>query len=102
MTHVIARTGMGVGLSEVPHAPRVYVEAIDLNGEAPIAVYDSLDTFQLGIDFSRPPEEIIAALTMTFQDAITSRRWQRNRLCTSRFTQNPPQAGTDTPAVGPR
>lgn len=54
------------------------VTAVDLHGEAPLALRESLRSFELAIDFSRPPEELAAALTELFQDAVDAGRWQRH------------------------
>lgn len=53
------------------------VRAADLNGECPLAVYDSKGRFALDIDFSRPPEEIADALEGLFQEAVDTGRWTR-------------------------
>lgn len=63
------------------------VSAVDLHGEAPVAMHDSLERFELGIDFSCPPEKIAEALTKLFQDAVDSGRWQRH--ATAQYTQRP-------------
>lgn len=57
--------------------PRILVRAVDLHGECPLAVYDGRRKFELGIDFSRPPDEIVVALTDLFQEAVDSHRWER-------------------------
>jgi len=58
--------------------PRVRVRAKDLRGEAPVALVDSLSTYDLAIDFSWPPERIVDALTGVFQECVDSRRWTRS------------------------
>lgn len=58
-------------------APQVSVHCKDLGGKAPVAVTDSIELFDLAIDFSRPPEEIAAGLTMIFQEAVDTGRWIR-------------------------
>ena len=73
--------------------------AVDLNGEAPIAIYDSRDRFVLGIDFSRPPEEIAAALTLMLQDAVDSGRWVRHGTCGD--SRHKPAAGAESTDPGP-
>lgn len=60
-------------------APRVTVYAADLGGRAPAALKDSLSEFRLAIDFSRPPEEIAASLTLLFQESVDTRRWTRRQ-----------------------
>ncbi|MEV6076853.1 hypothetical protein AB0L80_17340 [Streptomyces sp. NPDC052069] len=50
----------------------------DLRGEAPVALRDSRTNYELAIDFSYPPEQIAAALTDVFQEAVNSRRWSRH------------------------
>lgn len=61
--------------------PRVHVEVVDLHGEAPVAVRDSLQSLTFGIDFNRTPEEIVASLQGIFQDAVDSGRWHRRGTC---------------------
>ncbi|MFF6904566.1 hypothetical protein ACFY9Q_01320 [Streptomyces sp. NPDC012389] len=53
------------------------VRAVDLAGEAAVASYDSAHRYELGIDFSRPPDEIADALTGIFQEAVDTGRWNR-------------------------
>ncbi|WP_146066208.1 hypothetical protein [Streptomyces sp. ZL-24] len=53
------------------------VTSEDLRGEAPVALRDSRTAYELAIDFSYPPEQIAAALTYVFQEAVESRRWVR-------------------------
>lgn len=60
-------------------APQVTVYAADLGGRAPAALKDSVKEFRLAIDFSRPPEEIAASLTLLFQENVDSRRWTRRQ-----------------------
>lgn len=57
--------------------PHVRVTSEDLRGEAPVALRDSRSSYELAIDFSYPPEQIVAALTDVFQEAVESRRWSR-------------------------
>lgn len=57
--------------------PRVRVSVKDLRGEAPVALRDSLSSYDLAIDFSWPPERIVEALTNVFQECVDSRRWSR-------------------------
>ena len=57
--------------------PRVHVRAMNLRGEAPVALRDSRSRYELAIDFSWPPEKIAAALTGIFQEAVDSDRWSR-------------------------
>jgi hypothetical protein len=56
----------------------VHVRAEDLKGETPVAVRDSLDRYDLAIDFSWPPEAIAAGLQSVFRDGVESGRWSRN------------------------
>ena len=58
--------------------PQVYVQAVDLKGETPVAVRDSLDRYDLAIDFSWPPEAIVASLQTLFREGVGSGRWARN------------------------
>lgn len=67
-------------MTEGPHV-RVHVEAVDLRGEAPIAVRDTKSSFTLGIDFSQPPEQIAATLEELFQEAVDTERWHRRGTC---------------------
>ena len=60
---------------------RVHVEAVDLHGQAPVAVHDTVKHFTLGIDFSQPPELIAATLEDVFQEAVDSERWHRRGTC---------------------
>ncbi len=60
-------------------APQVTVYAADLGGRAPAALRDSRNEYRLAIDFSRPPEEITASLTLLFQESIDTRRWTRRQ-----------------------
>ncbi|MFF8953844.1 hypothetical protein ACF09I_34360 [Streptomyces sp. NPDC014940] len=57
--------------------PDVTVYADDLGGKAPAALSDSVTEFRLAIDFSRPPEEIVASLTLILQESVQTRRWVR-------------------------
>jgi hypothetical protein len=56
----------------------VHVHAADLRGETPVAVRDSLTAYDLAIDFSWPPEDIVASLQSLFRDGVNSGRWSRN------------------------
>ncbi|MEV7394896.1 hypothetical protein [Streptomyces sp. NPDC091215] len=58
--------------------PRVRVHAKDLKGETPVAVRDARDRYDLAIDFSFPPEKIVAGLQQVFQDGVDSGRWSRS------------------------
>lgn len=58
-------------------APRIHVEAVSLGG-CPVALYDDLGKFVLGIDFSCPPEQIAAAMETVFQESVDTGRWSRN------------------------
>lgn len=55
----------------------MHVRAMNLRGEAPVALRDSRSSYDLAIDFSWPPEKIAAALTGIFQEAVDSDRWTR-------------------------
>lgn len=66
-------------MTEVPRV-RVHVEAVDLHGEAPVAVRDARDSFTLGIDFNQPPERIVAALEGILQQSADD-RWHRRGTC---------------------
>jgi len=58
-------------------APQVTVYAADLGGRAPAALRDSRREFLLAIDFSQPPEKIVASLTELLQESVDTRRWVR-------------------------
>ncbi|MFD3929730.1 hypothetical protein [Streptomyces sp. NPDC058614] len=60
--------------------PRVHVHATDLNGESPVALRDGLTHLDLAIDFSWPPEQIVAGLQEVFTDGVESGRWSRNDM----------------------
>ncbi|WP_228975035.1 hypothetical protein [Streptomyces sp. DH12] len=68
--------------------PRVHVEAIDLHGEAPVAVSDSLTDLVFGIDFTQPAEDIAKSLQEVFQEAIDTGRWHRRGTCDQQHAQN--------------
>jgi hypothetical protein len=57
-------------------------------GGVPVALYDSLENFELGIDFSRQPEEIVAAMERVFQERVDSGDWTR-RDCGGHRTASP-------------
>lgn len=57
--------------------PEVIVQAADLKGETPVAVRDSLNRYELAIDFSWPPEAIAAGLQSVFREGVGSGRWSR-------------------------
>jgi hypothetical protein len=50
-----------------------------LDDDTPAAVRDTNQIFDLAIDFTKPPEQITAALTVLFEDAIRSERWTRRK-----------------------
>ncbi|MDX3197856.1 hypothetical protein [Streptomyces scabiei] len=58
--------------------PEVYVHEADLKGEAPVAIRDGLDRCELAIDFTWPPDAIVAGLQCLFREAVDSNRWTRN------------------------
>ncbi|MEV1063437.1 hypothetical protein [Streptomyces sp. NPDC050263] len=60
--------------------PKVFVHAVDLQGETPVAVRDGLRQYDLAIDFSWPPEAIVASLQQLFTDGVESGRWSRNDM----------------------
>ena len=80
-------------MTEVPY---VQVRVADLGGEAAVANFDSRNRYELGIDFSRTPDEIVDALTDLFQEAVTTGRWCR------RGTGAHELADTTTEEVAPR
>lgn len=59
--------------------PDVVVYADDLGGRAPVALRDSAEEFRLAIDFSHPPEKIVASLAALLQESVDTRRWVRRR-----------------------
>lgn len=67
---------------------RVHVEAVDLHGEAPVAVRDAKTSFVLGIDFSQPPERIAAHLEKLLQEAVDSGRWHRRGTCSRQYAEH--------------
>lgn len=73
--------------------PRVHVHAVDLQGETPVALYDSASRFELGIDFSQSPEQITSALTDVFQEAVDTSRWQRRGPCGHTECEDRPEEG---------
>ncbi|WP_329855091.1 hypothetical protein [Streptomyces sp. SP18ES09] len=76
----------------------MHVEAVDLHGEAPIAVRDTKSSFTLGIDFSQPPEHIAATLAELFQEAVDSNRWHRRGTCEQHQAE---RRATPHPESGP-
>jgi hypothetical protein len=56
----------------------VTVRAEQLDEGAPVALRDTLHSYDLVIDFRHPPEVIAAALTDLFQEGVDSGRWNRN------------------------
>lgn len=60
-----------------PSVPEVRVHAVDLQGETPVAVRDSLTRYDLGIDFSFPAEDIAAGLQTVLRDGVDGGRWSR-------------------------
>lgn len=69
------------------------VRAVDLNGECPLALYDSRDRFELAIDFNRPPDEIASALEDLFQEAVDTGRWSRRGTGSHELATDLPQQG---------
>jgi hypothetical protein len=65
-------------MADSPEVYEVCVHAADLKGETPVAARDTLERYELAIDFSWPPEAITASLQAIFQDAVGSQRWSRN------------------------
>lgn len=61
--------------------PRFHVEAVDLHGEAPVAMRDALHDVHIGIDFNATPDEITKALQGIMQEAVDSERWHRRGTC---------------------
>ena len=78
------------------------VRAVDLDGEAAVANYDSLHRYELGIDFSRTPDEIVEALNGIFQEAVNTGRWCRrgtgaHQLATGTAGEAAPHPRDDLP-----
>jgi hypothetical protein len=67
----------------------VRVRATRLDDGAPVVVRDTMDIYDLQIDFDQPAEDIVGALRAVFQEAVDSKRWQRHR------TTNPDEAGPE-------
>lgn len=63
--------GMGVCVIEVR------VRSTRLDKETGVAVRDTNRVYDLAIDFSKPPEMIVAGLQAVFQDGVDSGRWAR-------------------------
>lgn len=81
----------------------MHVSAMDLRGEAPVALRDSLTSYDLAIDFSWPPERIAEALTELFQEGVDSNRWNRARPGEhTRPDDEPPSAAAPHPDGGDR
>jgi hypothetical protein len=59
--------------------PEVRVRSIRLDDDCPAAVRDTVNVYDLAIDFTKSPEQITAALQCLFQEAIDSERWTRRR-----------------------
>lgn len=55
----------------------VRVRSIRLTDGEPAALRDTPDVFDLGIDFTQPPDDIAAALAAIWQEAVDSGRWAR-------------------------
>lgn len=73
--------GIGGWVTEVPRV-RVRVRDVRLDDDCPATVRDTVNVYDLAIDFSKPPEQITAALTVLFQEAIDSERWARRKRAT--------------------
>lgn len=81
--------------------PRVHVRAKDLRGEAPVALRDSLSSYDLAIDFTWPPERIAEALTAVLQECVDSRRWTRSNTGEHAQPDNePPSRASGHPDSG--
>ncbi|HET6356706.1 hypothetical protein [Streptomyces sp.] len=57
--------------------PKIRVHVVELDGDVPLALYDSADRVELGIDFRKDPDAIAGALAETLQEAVDSDRWGR-------------------------
>jgi hypothetical protein len=59
----------------------VRVEVVDLHGEAPVVMRDSVHSLVIGIDFNCPPEKIAAGLQGFMEEGIVTGRWHRRGAC---------------------
>jgi hypothetical protein len=59
----------------------VRVRSMRLDGDCPAALRDTVDVYDLAIDFTKSPEQITAALQCLFEEAIESERWTRRGRC---------------------
>jgi hypothetical protein len=66
-------------LTEGPEGPAVRVRSVRLDDATPAAVRDTTNVYDLAIDFSHEPEQIVAALQALFEDAIETERWTRRQ-----------------------
>lgn len=80
--------------------PKVHVRAANLKGETPVAVRDSLNRYDLAIDFSWPPEEIAASLQSVFREGVDTGRWSRNDTREHSEAQQEPNEAAPHPEDG--
>lgn len=57
--------------------PEVRVRDAQLDDDVPVALRDNTKLFDLAIDFSKPPAQIVAALQELFTESVGTGRWQR-------------------------
>jgi hypothetical protein len=81
--------------------PKVHVRAADLKGETPVAVRDTLHSYDLAIDFNWPPEVIVESLQSLFQDGVQSGRWARNDTREHGSAPEEPNEAAPHPEDGP-
>lgn len=70
--------------------PEVRVRAVQLDDDVPVALRDSRAVYDLAIDFSKPPAQIVAALQALFRECIDTGRWQRRARVTEDEKPTPP------------
>ncbi|MGW5352255.1 hypothetical protein ACWERV_17300 [Streptomyces sp. NPDC004031] len=70
----------------------VRVSDVRLGEGRAVALRDTLSVVDLGIDFTQPPEDIVAGLAALIRESIQTGRWTRNR---------PPYGGNGEGSPGP-
>ncbi|MER6009865.1 hypothetical protein [Streptomyces bluensis] len=78
----------------------MHVHAADLKGETPVAIRDSLDRYDLAIDFSWPADAIVESLARVFQDGVDSGRWNRQDTRDHRASEAHEDEATPHPESG--
>ncbi|WNI15536.1 hypothetical protein [Actinacidiphila sp. ITFR-21] len=57
----------------------VRVRAVHLDEGCPVVLRDTVNVYDLAIDFTASPEDITAALAAVWQEAVDSGRWTRRK-----------------------